>query len=88
MSAHADDIEIVLEKNSQAPFTGVLIPEDIYRSQQQDLWDFERLEKAFLKCTEEKASAMNEFESHSPINYFLLGAFLGVIAGGLVGAVK
>lgn len=79
-----DDLElnqVILEKNNKAPYTGILVPEYMYRSMHQDIYKVELYESELQKCLEDKAKFLAE---PSKSTWFLGGVFTTVVVFMLV----
>lgn len=74
-----DEVElnqVILEKNTKAPYTGILVPEYMYRSMHQDIYRADLYESELQKCLEEK---VNYATQPSKSTWFLGGIFTSVV---------
>ena len=66
-----------LEKNSRAPFTGVLVPEDMFREMSQDVIAKSDFERELESC--EGRLDVSSTSSSGQTTWFMAGAALGAV---------
>lgn len=68
--------QVILEKNDVAKFKGVLVPELVYKEMHVDIFQKQYLKTELDICLQDK----KELEGVNKYNFFIAGAFIGVLA--------
>lgn len=77
--AKGDQEQIILKESVAAPFTGVLVPEAIYREMQVDILKTQSLEYELSACIEE-----SEPNTYGRMHWAFIGLGVGLLSGFLL----
>jgi hypothetical protein len=72
--------EVILNQNEPAPYEGVEIPENIYRSIHVDAFSKDDFQKELQKCGAERADLLKKDENNPRWFYFISGTGIGLLA--------